>query len=330
MLPHHAVREERYNVQRRELVRDPRPFNVRFREDVCATRYSIRRHRIHYLFMLPFFLLFFLFIILPIVLSMFLSFTYFNILEPPQWIGIGNYIKLLFKDDIFMKSVKNTLLFAVILGPCGYLLSLAMAWLINELSHGMRVFFTVLFYAPSLTGGMTIIWSTMFSGDSYGYLNGILLNLGIISQPIVWLQDVRYMFGVIVVVQLWMSLGMSFLSFIAGLQGIDRQYYEAAAIDGIKNRWQELWFITLPLMKPQLLFGAVMSITASFGIGDVITQLVGFPSTDYAVHTIMHHLQDYGNMRYEMGYASAIATILSLSMIYSNKLVQKILSRVGT
>ena len=211
-----------------------------------------------------------------------------------------------------------------------FLLSFFFAWLINELSHNMRVFFTIIFYAPSISGGIYIIWNYLFSGDAQGYVNSILRKLGIIQTPIQFFQNPDYMFPILIVIILWMSLGTSFLVFIAGFQGVDKQYYEAAALDGISNRWQELWYVTLPMMKPQLLLSAVLSITGSFGVGDVITNLCGFPSTNYAVHTIMNHLSDYGTTRYEMGYACTLATILFLMMIFCNSVIRKLLKSVGT
>jgi multiple sugar transport system permease protein len=175
-----------------------------------------------------------------------------------------------------------------------------------------------------------MIWAIIFSGDAYGYINGLLLNLGILDQPLLWLTDPRYMMPVILIVILWMSLGTGFLAFLAGLSTIDVVLYEAGLVDGISNRWQELWYITLPNMKGMLMFGAVMAITQSFGVADVTIALAGFPSTDYAVHTVVNHLVDYGSIRFEMGYASAIATLLFLTMIICNWVVQKFLRRVGT
>lgn len=291
---------------------------------------QIKQYKIFYLFMTPFGLIFMIFTIIPVFVSIYLSFTYFNVLESPRWIGLGNYFKLFLGDDVFLIAVKNTFLFAAITGPASYLMCLVFAWLINELPPKLRAFMTLLFYAPSLAGGsIYTIWTYFFSGDAYGMVNGFLLKAGLIFEPILWLKDVKYMKTIVIVVVLWLSLGASFLSFIAGLQGVDKQLYESGAIDGIKNRWQELWFITLPAMRPQLLFGAVMSITGSFGIGGVISGLVGFPSTDYAAHTVVHHLEDYGMIRFEMGYASAIATILFLSMVLCNVVVQKLLRKVG-
>lgn len=280
--------------------------------------------------MAPYAILFFVFTVLPVAVAILLSFTSFNMLEAPKFIGIANYYKMFLNDDIFITAVKNTLIMAVLIGPGGYILSFLFAWLINELSRLMRVIFTIIFYAPSLAGGMLTIWTFFFSGDATGYANGTLMKLGIINEPIIFFQDEAYMIPLIIFVSLWMSLGTTFLSFIAGFQGVDKQYYEAAAIDGIRNRWQELWYITLPLLKPQLFFGAVMSITSAFGVGAVVAMLCGTPSTNYAAHTVMNHITDYGSTRYEMGYACALATVLFVIMIVSNKLVQKLISHVGT
>ena len=282
-----------------------------------------------YLFMLPFLVLFFIFTVLPVVVSIFLSFTYFNVLEPPTFNGLQNYFKLFLNDDLFMKAVSTTLIIALVTGPIGYILSLGLGWLVSEFGTKTRAFLTLLFYAPSLSGGLASVWMIIFSGDQYGLLNGVLMDLNLIYEPIQWLTDETYMMGVCIIVIVWGSLGTSFLSFVAGFQGLDRKLFEAGAVDGIKNRFQELWYITLPSMKPQMMFGAVMSITNSFGVGAVISQIFGFPSTGYALYTLVHELEDYGSVRFEMGYASAIATLLFLIMIFSNKAVQKLLAKVG-
>jgi multiple sugar transport system permease protein len=288
------------------------------------------RHRVCYIFLAPYAIVFILFYVAPLVISVFYSFTYFNILEPPKFIGLRNYINLLLADDVFLKSMKNTFIMAAITGPIGYIAAFLFAWFINELPRYIRAFVTLIFYAPSISGSVYMIWALIFSGDAYGYINGLLMNLGILDQPILWLTDPRYMMPVILVVILWMSLGAGFLAFIAGLSTIDVTLYEAGLVDGITNRWQELWYITLPNMKGMLMFGAVMAITQSFGVADVTIVLAGFPSTDYAVHTVVNHLIDYGSIRFEMGYASAIATILVFTMIICNFLIQKMLRRVGT
>ncbi len=291
--------------------------------------HEIRKNRASYLLMAPYFTLFFLFTVLPVLMSVYLSFNYFNMLEMPRWVGWTNYIKLLLEDDIFIISLRNTLLFAVITGPISYLLCLLFAWIINEFKPKVRAFLTLIFYAPSICGNAYMIWNLILTGDRYGYLNGLLLRIGILNEPILWMQTEKYVLPVLIVVQLWLSLGTGFLSFIAGLQTVDKGLYEAAAIDGVKNRWQELWFVTLPAMKPQLMFGAVMQITQSFAVADISIALAGNPSVNYSGATIVTHLLDYGSTRLDMGYASAIATILFLLMVGTNKLVQRLLRRVG-
>ena len=289
----------------------------------------MKNNKTAYFMLAPFFILFLIFTVLPVVLSIVLSFTDFNMLEMPEFKGIQNYLDLFLNDEIFILACQNTLIFACVTGPVSYILALLVAWFINELPPKIRAVVTLIFYAPSISGNAYLIWKTLFSSDSYGWANAVLMKYGFISAPILWFQDARYVMALCIVVALWTSLGTAFLSFIAGFQTIDRSLYEAAAVDGIKNRWQELWFITLPTMRPQLMFGAVLSITNSFGFGAVVDQLCGFPSVDYAAHTIMHHLSDYGGARYEIGYASAIAVILFIIMISANFVIKKALSKVG-
>lgn len=291
--------------------------------------YRIKRNKESYIMLAPYFILFFLFTVLPVVMSIFFSFTYYNMLEMPEFIGWKNYIKLFLEDDIFLKSLKNTMILAVITGPVSYMLCLLFAWIINEFKGWLRAFLTLIFYAPSICGNAYVVWQLILSGDRYGYLNGILMKLGILDEAIVWMKTEKWVLPMLIIVQLWLSLGTGFLSFIAGLQTVDKSLYEAAALDGVKNRWQELWYVTLPAMKPQLMFGAVMQITQSFAIADVSIQLAGNPSVNYSGATVVTHLLDYGTVRFEMGYASAIATVLFLLMVGSNLLVQKVLRRVG-
>ncbi len=292
-------------------------------------RYRIKKSRASYIMLAPYFILFFFFTVLPVLMAIGISFTYYNMLEMPQFVGWKNYIKLFLEDDIFMKSLKNTLILAVVTGPVSYMLCLLFAWIINEFKGKLRAFLTLIFYAPSICGNAYVVWNLILTGDRYGYLNGILMELGILDEAVQWMQTEKYVLPVLIVVQLWLSLGTGFLSFIAGLQTVDRSMYEAAALDGIKNRWQELWYVTLPAMKPQLMFGAVMQITQAFAIADVSLQLAGNPSVNYAGATVVTHLLDYGTVRFEMGYASAIATVLFLLMVGSNMLVQRLLRRVG-
>lgn len=289
----------------------------------------MRRKWVYYALVAPFLLMFTVFTIIPVAISIYYSFTYYNLLEPPQWVWAENYIRLFTADDVFLTAIRNTFIMAAITGPVSYFLCFGLAWLINNLENHIRSVLTLIFYAPSISGAVFVIWTFIFSGDSYGLANSILMRLGIFDAPIQWLTNTSYMMIVVIIVTLWMSMGTSFLAFAAGLKGIDRTWYEAGAVEGIRNRWQELWYITLPLMRGQLMFGAVMQITASFSIGDVGTALMGNPSVDYATHTVMNHLQDFGSNRFEFGYSSAIAVVLFLTMVTCNQVVNKLLSRVG-
>ncbi len=287
------------------------------------------KYKSDYLFMAPYLLVFLLFQVVPVVMSIALSFTYFNVFEPPRFVGLSNYLKMFLNDKLFMTAFANTMVLTIITGPVGYVLSFGIAWMVNEFKPKLRSFLTLLFYIPSLTGGMAAIWMIVFNGDQYGILNGVLMSLNAIFAPIQWLTDTDYMMGVAIVIAIWMSLGTSFLAFVAGFRTVDEKLYEAAAIDGVRNRFQELWYITLPSMKPQLLFGAVMSITSAFGISSIISQVFGFPSTGYRLYTLVHMLEDYGGQRFEMGYASAVATVLFLLMVGINTAVRKLIAKVG-
>lgn len=302
------------------------------RSDMSKFRWTLKEmkdNKIAYLLLAPFFIIFFIFTVLPVILSVFFSFTLFNLLEAPKFVFLDNYIRLLLDDDIFLLAIKNTFVFAAITGPVSFMMSMILAWFINELSPKVRAVMTLIFYAPSIAGNAYLIWQYMFTADQHGIINGLLMEMGVITTPIAFLTDPSYIMPIVIIVALWTSLGTSFLQFIAGYQVVDRSMYEAAAVDGVKNRWQELWYVTLPAIKPQMMLGAILSITQSFGFGAVITGMVGFPSPDYCAHTIMHHLEDYGNTRFEMGYASAIAVLLFALMIGANLLVNKLLRKVG-
>ncbi len=303
------------------------------RKDMTKAQWTwkeIKRNKAAYFMVTPYMIVFTCFTVLPVLLSIVISFTDFNLLQMPNIVWFDNYIRLFLDDDIFLIAAKNTLIFAAIVGPVSYVMSLMIAWFINELSPKIRAVVTLIFYAPSISGQVYLVWQTLFSSDSYGWANAWLMKLGIITKEIAWFEDKKYVMPLCIVVALWTSLGTAFLSFIAGLQGIDKAQFEAGAVDGIRNRWQELWYITLPNIKPQLMFGAVMSITQSFGFGGIVTALCGFPSVDYAAHTIVHHLEDYGSQRFELGYSSTIAVVLFVVMIGANALIKKMLSKVGT
>ena len=287
------------------------------------------QRRAAFILLAPFTVLFLMFTVLPIISSIALSFTYFNMVDAPKFIGIDNYVRMFADDSVFFIAVKNTLIFALITGPLGYAMSFIFAWMINDFGRGMRSFLTMLFYAPTLAGNVFFIWLFIFSGDSYGLVNSFLMKYGIILEPIQWLTDSKYSMGVVILVMLWLSLGAGFLSFIAGFQNLNRECFEAGAIDGIRNRWQELWYITVPQMAPQMMFAAVMTISSSFAVGYQCMELTSFPSTDYSTHTILLHILDVGTIRFDMGYASALAVILFGTMVLMWKIISSALSRVS-
>lgn len=286
-----------------------------------------KRNGANLVFLAPFTVLFFTFTILPILAAIVLSFTYFNMVAAPTWVGFSNYVRMFFDDNVFLIALRNTAIFAMITGPISYILSFLIAWLINEFPHTLRTVLTLVFYLPSLAGNVYFVWTYIFSGDSYGLLNSILVKLALVTDPVQWLTDTKYMMAVVIVVILWLSLGTGFLSFVAGLQSLDRELFEAAAIDGLPNRFAELWYITLPQMGPQLLFGAVMQISTSFAIGYECMNLTGFPSTDYATQTLVLHILDFGQKRFEMGYACAVAVVLFGLMLIMWTLINKLLSK---
>ena len=288
-----------------------------------------RKNWIGYAFLAPFVILFTIFTVAPVVTAIGLSFTDYNMMQTPHFVGLNNYKLLFLDDEVFTIALSNTVKFAVIVGPAGYLLSFIAAWVINQLKA--RRAFTLAFYAPSITSGiaMSVVWMVIFSSDRYGYLNNILLNIGLIDEPILWNTDPNYIMKVVVFIQLWMSMGTGFLVFLAGLQNVPSSYYEAAAIDGVKNKFQELIYVTLPVMKPQLLFGAINSIVGSFGVFEIAVSVAGMPSPNYAAHTIVAHLYDYAFIRFQMGYASAVAVVLFIITFVLGRIVMKVLSSKG-
>lgn len=268
-----------------------------------------------YLFMAPYAIMFLAFILVPVLMAVVLSFTNFDSIQFPSFVGFLNYITLITSDEVFMQFVlPNTVVYAILVGVGGYVLSFVLAWALCNLTKLPRTVFALILYSPSMTAGvaMTVLWKVIFSGDQTGLLNSWLMSLGFINEPIIWLVSTKYLLPIVVIIGLWSSMGVGFLSMIAGILNYDEELYEAAAIDGIKNRFQEMIYITIPQMKPQMLFAAVMSIVNAFQNGLISTQLTGNPSPGYAAQLIVNHIEDYGFLRYEMGYAAAVSVALLL------------------
>ena len=279
-----------------------------------------------YLFLAPYLILFLVFIIIPTVMAIGLSFTNYNAVQTPQFVGLTNYINLLTQDTIFLQYVlPNTILFAVIVGPLGYLLAFFLAWSLSQLTRLPRTILALIIYSPSMTMGvaMTVMWRVVFLGDQSGIANYVLTQLGVITEPIVWMLNTQYILPIVIIVALWSSMGVGFLAMLAGLLNINAELYEAGAIDGIKNRIQEVFYITIPSMKPQMLFGAVMSIVGAFRAGNIGVMLTGSnPTPGYAAQLMVNHIDDYGFTRYEMGYAAAVSVAL-LALIYAFSFVAR-------
>ena len=286
---------------------------VAFQKEKAVRRYG--NTKMGYLFMSPFLVLFALFTIVPVLISLALSLTNYNMMETPDIIGITNFKLLILDDKEFL------------IGPISFFASFIMAWLISNLKK-LRNVFSLAFYAPSITSGvaMSTVWLYFFSSDSYGLINNVLIRMGLISEPIKWTLDPQYILGVVVFISIWMGMGTGFLTFLAGLQGLNEEIYEAGMIDGIRNSVQELFYLTLPQMKPQLLFGAINGTVAAFGVFDIAVSVAGMPSPNYAAHTIVAHLYDYAFIRFDMGYASAVAVILFLMTFVLGRVFMKVFS----
>ena len=279
--------------------------------------------------LLPFLILFIAFTVIPIISSVVLSFFNYDMVHQLEFAGLGNYITMLLEDEVFWICVKNTVLFAIITGPIGFLLSFVLAWMINELGRGMRTLLSFLFYSPALMGNVYFIWQVLFSGESYGYINSSLMAMGIIIEPIQWFKDPAYASTLVMIVQLWCSMGVSFLANISGLQNVNPEMYEAGAIDGVKNRWVELWYITLPSMKEIILFSCVMQIQSAFSVSGIASTLCGYPSVNYCADTLVTLLTDIGGTRYEMGLAAAMSVFLFAIMAFTRVVIGKAVASLG-
>ena len=288
------------------------------------SRSSFKQQGAFYIMLLPYSVIFILFMLIPAVGALLASFTYFNGMTFPDFVGLDNYVRLILKDPTFLIVFKNTLLQAVLVGPIGFVLSFVIAWLINELPKAVRLLVIFLVYSPTFSGTLYIVWQYIFSNDENGVINSLLQTMGL--EPVNWLSDSTYSMAVVIIVSIWMSFGVGFLSFVAGLRGLDKAYYEAAAIDGLRNRWQELYYITFPQMTSQLLFGAVQAIATGFAAGTINQALAGYPSTNNATDTILLYMSDYGKTRFEYGYASAMSVVLMAIMLITWRLIDKALS----
>lgn len=278
-------------------------------------------------FLLPYGALFICFILVPVAMAIALSFTNYDAVSTPSFVGVANYIDLLTKDTIFMQYVlPNTVTYALVVGPLSYVLSFLLAWCLSQIQKVSRTILALLIYSPSMTSGvaMAVVWRILFSGDQQGYLNSFLIGMGWISEPIEFLQSSDFLMPIMILVGLWSSMGVGFLAMLAGMMNIDVTMYEAASIDGIRSRAQEMFYITIPLMKPQMLFGAVMAVVNTFQVGYIGVALSGSnPTPQYAGQLIVNLIEDYGFIRYEMGYASAASVVLLVAVYTMSRAAKK-------
>jgi multiple sugar transport system permease protein len=293
-------------------------------EHTKQTLKNMWKYRLSYLFIAPFMIMFLIFIIIPVVTAMGLSFTYFNAIEFPTWTGWLNYQTLFSQDIVLLQNVlPNTFKFALFVGPVAFILSFLLAWFIGQLPNTLRMIYALAMYAPSLAAGvaMTVVWQVMFTGDRTGYINSFLLQWGFISEPILFLQDQEWLLNIMIAVAIWSSMGIGFLAMLAGVLGVDKELYDAGKMDGISSRLQEIWYITVPMMKPQLLFAAIMSIVHTLQSGSLGVELSGSnPTPNYAGQVMVSHIEDYGFIRFELGYASAISVVLLILMFLLSRM----------
>lgn len=292
----------------------------------------LNRHSVFYM-QAPFVILFVLFIIIPVVIAIGLSFTDFNSIQKPNFVGLENYINILTNDNIFTKfAIPNTIIYSVIVGVGGYILSFFLAWSLAQIPKGPRTVMAIILYLPSMTAGIMLstVWQVFFAGDKVGYLNALLLKLDIIQSPIIWLSDSRYLMVIMILVSLWSSMGIGFLSMLAGILNVNRELYEAAYIDGVKNRIQEIIYITIPAIKPHMMFGAIMAIVNAFQNGSIGVQLSGAnPTPGYAGQLLVTHAEEYAFVRYEMGYSAALSVILLIIVWGVSQLSKKLFAEKG-
>lgn len=315
-----AIEQEKRQEARQIKQNNKKRNNIRKRE---------RNNWNGYLFMAPYAIVFILFILVPVLLAAVLSLTNYNAIEFPDFVGFLNYITLITSDEVFMQYVlPNTVLYAVVVGIGGYVLAFILAWALCNLTKLPRTIFALILYSPSMVGpiAMTVLWKVIFSGDQTGLLNSWMMQLGLINEPIIWLVSTQYLLPIVIIIGLWSSMGVGFLSMIAGILNSNEDLYEAAAIDGIKNRFQEMIYITIPQMKPQMLFAAVMAIVNAFQNGLISTQLTGNPSPGYSAQLIVNHIEDYGFIRFEMGYAAAVSVALLLIVQIFSKVCNALLA----
>ena len=263
-----------------------------------------------YLFILPNFIGFVLFMLVPIIMALVFSFTNYDVISTMDFIGFENYIDL-FTDDQFLISLRNTLWYCVLTVPSGVVLALLMAVLLNRQLKGMAIFRTLVFI-PVITSmvAVSLVWSMLYE-DNSGLLNILLGYLGL--GPVHWLTDTNMAMISIAIMSVWKGLGYNMTIFLAGLQGVPGELYEAATIDGA-NSVQKFFKITVPMIGPTTYFVTLMALIGSLQVFDQVNIMTGGGPVD-ATKTVAFYLYQYGFQFYKMGYACAAAYVLSAILI---------------
>ena len=265
-----------------------------------------------YIFVAPAVLLFFIFVVGPLITSFYWSFTEYDAIHAPKWVGLDNYKNIFFNDPRFWKSIRNTIFYTLGVIPPVVVLSLLLAIAVDQQIR-FKNFFKVIYFIPSVTSviALSVIWKWLFAGEKYGLINHILIRVGL--QPVDWLMSPVWTLPAIMIMSIWAGLGYNMILFLAGLQTIPKTVYEAADIDGA-NVFDKFWHITLPLLKPFTVFVVIIGFITSFQVFEriyIMTQSeFGIGGVLDSALTVVAYLYDMGFRKFKMGYASALGYII--------------------
>ncbi len=277
-----------------------------------------------YLFLSPALLVFSVFVLYPIVAVVYYSFTDYSIVTPPVWVGLRNYQELV-KDPIFWQSLSHSFTYLLVM-PTLVFLCIILAIVVNRKLPGINVF-RAMYYIPVISGSIAvgIAWRLML--DTNGLLSSLLLSLGMIQEPIQWLSEPSYTLTICMLLTIWLGLGHYMMIFLAGLQNIPEELYDAAMIDGC-NAWQKHWHVSLPGLRPQVTFVAVISSLAALQVFNEIYILTGgLGGILNSASTIVFYLWRSAFVLQHAGYASAVAMVLLVITLAFSVIYVRILER---
>ena len=269
-----------------------------------------------YLFLVPALALIAVFVLYPILAVLYYSFTDYNIINPPVWVGLSNYGKLL-GDPVFWKALTHSIIYLIVT-PTIIALSVALAIVVNRKLKGIHIF-RALYYVPAVSGSIAIgiAWRWLF--DRNGFMNSFLISVGAIKEPIQWLADPNLVLPIAMLLTIWAGIGYYAVIFLAGLQNIPEELYDAALIDGCTN-FQKHRYVSIPGLRPQIVFVAVISSLAALKVFDEIYVLTGRTGgiLDSGVTVVFYLWKEAFTELAHAGYASAIAIVLLiLTLVFS-------------